>query len=199
MAGDFSGLGMGLGNLSRLSKAQTRSISAESFTGEKGSGGRATEGAGAVASRELGQGWKVSPCIHLGAELQPRWRTSHGPGAIQQIWMTVTADRLAAAGPAHVLGRRGHAVRRGADRRLLLQRLVRALQHHLAAGRRQPGRRFNCYFEMPFRRHARITVENLSPDEVRGFYYQINYTLTGCPTTAPTCMLSGGAAIRSPT
>ena len=34
---------------------------------------------------------------------------------------------------------------------------------------------------MPFRKHARITVENLSPDEVRGFYYQINYTLTDVP------------------
>ncbi len=57
MAGDFNGLGMSLGNLSRLSKAQTRSISAENFTGEKGGGGRATEGTGAIAARELGQGW----------------------------------------------------------------------------------------------------------------------------------------------
>jgi hypothetical protein len=42
-----NGLGMGLGNLSRISEAQTRSISAESFTGEKGRGGKATDGAGA--------------------------------------------------------------------------------------------------------------------------------------------------------
>ena len=32
----FNGLGMGMSNLSRLSKAQTRSISPENFTGEKG-------------------------------------------------------------------------------------------------------------------------------------------------------------------
>ena len=32
---DFNGLGLGLGNLSRLSTAKTRSISAENFTGEK--------------------------------------------------------------------------------------------------------------------------------------------------------------------
>jgi hypothetical protein len=31
---------------------------------------------------------------------------------------------------------------------------------------------------MPFRKRARITVENLGPDEVRGFYYQITYALT---------------------
>ena len=50
----FNGLNMSLGNLSRLSDAQTRSISAENFTGAKGQGGRATEGTGAAASRELG-------------------------------------------------------------------------------------------------------------------------------------------------
>jgi hypothetical protein len=44
-----------------------------------------------------------------------------------------------------------------------------------------PAGGFNCYWEMPFRQHARITVENLTPDPVRGFYYQINYTLTEVP------------------
>ena len=35
----FDGLGSHLGNLARLSNAQTRSISAENFTGAKGEGG----------------------------------------------------------------------------------------------------------------------------------------------------------------
>ena len=35
---DFNALGLGLGNLSRLSNAKTRSISAENFIGEKGQG-----------------------------------------------------------------------------------------------------------------------------------------------------------------
>jgi hypothetical protein len=52
----FDGLGLGLGNLSRLSRAKTRSISPESFTGEKGKAGMATEGTGAKAARDLGQG-----------------------------------------------------------------------------------------------------------------------------------------------
>jgi hypothetical protein len=34
---------------------------------------------------------------------------------------------------------------------------------------------------MPFRQHARITIENLSSDLVRGFTYQISYTLTEVP------------------
>ena len=61
----FDGLGLSLGTLSRLSKAQTRSISPENFSGAKGQGGKAAEGTGADAARELGQGWKVSPSIHL--------------------------------------------------------------------------------------------------------------------------------------
>ena len=49
----FNGLGMNLGNLSQLSNAQTRSISAENFTGEKGKGGMAVEGTGAACARNL--------------------------------------------------------------------------------------------------------------------------------------------------
>ena len=66
---DFNGLNMGLGNLSRLSHAVTRSISAENFTRRaKGQGGMATEGTGAKAARDLGQGWKVSPRINIAAQ-----------------------------------------------------------------------------------------------------------------------------------
>jgi len=65
----FSGLEMGLGNLARLSYAQTRSVSPENFTGEKGKGGMATEGTGARAARELGQTWKVSPSVSINPNL----------------------------------------------------------------------------------------------------------------------------------
>jgi len=47
-----------------------------------------------------------------------------------------------------------------------------------------PAGGFNCYWEMPFRQHARITLENLGDDEIRGFYYQITYTLTDVPEDA---------------
>ena len=60
---EFSGLGMNMGNLARLSSAKTRSISPENFTGEKGRGGMSTDGPAANAARGLGQGWKVSPYI----------------------------------------------------------------------------------------------------------------------------------------
>ena len=60
---EFSGLGLNLGNLSRLSHARSRSISPENFTGEKGKGGMSTDGPAANAARDLGQGWKVSPYV----------------------------------------------------------------------------------------------------------------------------------------
>ena len=65
MTAAFSGLGLSLGNLYRLSDAKTRSISPENFTGEKGKGGMATEGTGASCARDLGQGWKISPSIEI--------------------------------------------------------------------------------------------------------------------------------------
>jgi hypothetical protein len=85
----FNGLEMGLGTLSRLSAAQTRSISAENPTGEPGRGGMAIEGTGAIPARELGQGWKVSPSIEIAGGETVTLADIEGPGAIQHIWLTV--------------------------------------------------------------------------------------------------------------
>ncbi|HTD93038.1 MAG TPA: hypothetical protein VK644_04475 [Chitinophagaceae bacterium] len=63
LAQKFNGIDVNLGNLYRVSDAKTRSISPENFNGEKGKGGMATKGTGEGASRELGQGWKVSPSV----------------------------------------------------------------------------------------------------------------------------------------
>jgi hypothetical protein len=50
-----------------------RSVSPENFTGEKGKGGMATEGTGARAARELGQGWKVSPSVRIKPGCHPAY------------------------------------------------------------------------------------------------------------------------------
>src|SRR5512133_1984706 len=88
----FNGLGLGLGTLSRLSKARTRSISPESFTGAQGRAGMATEGTGAKAARELGRGWKVSPSIRIKPKPVFILAAVAGEGAIQHIWMTPTGN-----------------------------------------------------------------------------------------------------------
>ena len=85
---DFNGLGMHMGNLSRLSSAKSRSICAENFTGEKGKAGMATEGTGAACARDLGQGWKISPSIEIDAGETFVLADIHDSGAIQHIWMT---------------------------------------------------------------------------------------------------------------
>jgi hypothetical protein len=177
----FDGLGMSLGNLARLSSAVTRSISAENPTGEKGRGARATEGTGAVPARELGQGWKVSPSIDIAGNSTVVLADIEGPGAIQHIWLTVH--------PTH--WRRimlrcywdgeetpsidvplGDFFCNGWCERCNISSLPVAVN---------PAGGFNSYWEMPFRTHARIEIENLSPDEIKGFYYSIDYTLTEIP------------------
>lgn len=68
----FNGLDMNMGNLSRLSNAQSRSISPENFTGEKGKGAMAdpvrdkdvrNKANAAGPAKDLGKGWKVNPFI----------------------------------------------------------------------------------------------------------------------------------------
>ena len=87
---NYNGLNLTLGNLSRLSRAKTRSISPENFSGEKSRGGTATEGTGAKAARDLGQGWKISPSVRITPRQVFTVAEIQGPGAIQHIWMTPT-------------------------------------------------------------------------------------------------------------
>ena len=178
MAG-FNGLGMHLGNLSRLSNAVTRSISPENFAGEKGKGGMATEGTGAGAARGLGQGWKVSPSVRIGPGETFELADIEDSGAIQQIWMTPTghwrfsilriywdgSDTPAVECPV------GDFFACGWGRYAQVSSLAVCVN---------PGSAFNCYWEMPFRKRCRMTVENLAEDPMT-LYYQINYTLTDVP------------------
>ena len=88
---DFSGLHLNLGKLSRLSKAQTRSISPENPTGEKGKASMATQGTGTECARDLGAGWKISPSLRMPPHQTLTLADIQGSGAIQQIWMTMPA------------------------------------------------------------------------------------------------------------
>src|SRR5579864_7763849 len=178
MAGSFNGLGMDLGNLARLSEARSRSISAENVTGAKGSGGMAIDGTGAVAARELGRGWKISPSIDISGSALVTLADIDGPGAIQHMWMTVHPSawrklvlRCYWDGEEQpsVEVPLGDFFCSGWGERCNVNSLPIAVN---------PAGGFNSYWELPFRRHARITLENLSPDPLPGFYYQIDYVLT---------------------
>lgn len=180
----FNGLGLGLGSLSLTSAARTRSISPENFTGEKGGGGRATEGTGARCARDLGVGWKVSPSVEVKAGQTFTLAEIDGPGAIQHIWLTTHKDnwrrtllRFYWEGedtPA-VEVPLGDFFANGWGRFSQVNSLPVAAN---------PNGGFNCYWEMPFRRKARITVENLAESDDIIVYYQIDYTLTEIPDDA---------------
>lgn len=176
---DFNGLNLHLGNLHRLSDAQSRSISPENFSGEKGKGGMATEGTGAHAARDLGQGWKVSPSVRIEAGETFTLADIEGPGAIQSIWMTPTGnwrfsilrmywdDEEEPSVEVPV----GDFFGQGWGEYAHINSLPVAVN---------PGSAFNCYWTMPFRENARITLENIANDAMV-LYYQINYTLTDVP------------------
>ena len=88
----YNGLGLHMGTLSRLSSAQTRSISPENFSGGKGCGGQATTGTGASCARDLGAGWKVSPSVAIEAGECFTLADISGMGAVQQLWLTPTGN-----------------------------------------------------------------------------------------------------------
>jgi len=178
----FDGLGMNLGNLSRLSAAETRSLSAENPTGEKGKGGLAAEGTGAHCARELGQGWKISPSVRIQPGQTYAMADIAGPGAIQQMWLTPTGpwrfsilrvywdeqEQPSVECPV------GDFFASGWGRFAPVVSLPVCVN---------PGSAFNCYWEMPFRRRCRMTLTNIA-DEAMVLYYQINYTLTPVPADA---------------
>ncbi len=179
---NFNGLGMGLGNLARLSNAQTRSISAENFTGEKGKGGMATEGTGAHCARELGQGWKISPSVVIKAGETFTLADIEGPGAIQHIWMTPTGNWRFSIFRIYWDHQENPSVECPVGDFFACGWGEYAQVSSLAVCV-NPGSAFNCYWEMPFRKHCKITMTNIS-DEDMVLYYQIDYTLTEVPENA---------------
>jgi hypothetical protein len=178
----FNGLHMSLGALSQLSNAQTRSISPENRSGEKGRAGMATEGTGADCARDLGQGWKISPSLRMPPHETLVLADIGGAGAIQSMWFTITGRwrysilRMYWDGEAtpSVEVPAGDFFAMGWGRYAQVNSLPVAVN---------PGSAFNCYWEMPFRKRALITLENLD-DEQQTVYYQINYTLTDVPDDA---------------
>jgi hypothetical protein len=176
----FNGLGIGFGGIARLSGARTRSISPENFDGAKGAGGMATEGTGAAPARELGRGWKVSPSVRIGPGATFTLADIQDEGAIQHLWLTTHRqnwrrlvfrafwdgdERPAIETPV------GDFFGQGWGEFAQLSSLPVTVNPHGG---------FNSYWPMPFRTAARLTLENLSDEEVT-VYYQVDYTLTEIP------------------
>jgi len=170
---------MFLKHLYLLSDIQSRAITPENRTGDKGKGGMAIDGHGAYAGRELGQGWKISPFIKIASGTTEILADIEGPGIIQHIWLTPTGHWR------HQILRvywdneefpsievpLGDFFCMGWCEYSHLNSLVMCVN---------PGSAFNCYLPMPFHKHCRITLENVGFDEVV-LYYQIDYGLGKIP------------------
>ena len=176
-------LNLGLGSLPLLSDAETRSISAENPDGARG-GGAKEDPKGQGPASMLGKGWKVRPCITLEPGKTVTLADIDGPGIIQHIWITVREiayrdcilrffwDGEEAPSIEVPLGdffANGHALRYN----------VNSLPVAV-----NPKGGFNCYWPMPFRKSALITIENQRWEDITGFFYQITYALGEVPEEA---------------
>ncbi len=161
-------------DIGRLQHGNSRSITAENPTGERGNGGK--------TSSALGVGRKGRPCIDI---LEPGQiydlATISGSGEIRHIWMTVT-DRTAKdyfvlsdlvlrmywddSDIPSVECPLGDFFCCGFAREARIESLPVVVN---------PRRGFNMYLPMPFNKKARITIENQHETAVPGFFYQIDY------------------------
>ena len=181
------GLNFGLGSIPLLRDAETRSITAENPDGAKGGGARAKIGDDEFCSscaRELGQGWKVRPCITVKKGEAVTLADIKGPGVIQHIWITVDEKALRSCVlrmywdgektpcvevPLGDFFACGHGLR------------ARVASTPIAVN---PTGALNSYWPMPFRKNARITVTNDLHEDIGGFFYAVNYALTKVPEDA---------------
>lgn len=178
----YDGLANNLSNLYRTSNAKSFSVSPENLTGEKGKGGMATEGSASKAARDLGQGWKVNPFIVIEPGKTFTLADVAGPGAVQHIWMTPTGDWRTSilrmywddeAEPS-VETPVGDFFAMGWGKYARISSLAVCVN---------PGSAFNSYWPMPFRKKAKITMENLGSERMT-VYYQIDFTRTDVPSDA---------------
>jgi len=162
--------------LSFLSKSHpytSFSVSPENPTGEKGKGGMALEGISKHHARELGQGWKISPAIHIEGGSTAILADVRGSGAIKHVWLTFGGDMQArdlilrfywddAPNPSIEVPLGDFFASANTEFRQISSLAVCY----------NPGRGLNCYWEMPYRRGFRVTLENRSPSTAT-VYYQI--------------------------
>ena len=177
-----------MAGLCQVKDADTRSISPENFTGEKAKGGMATleEGSAAHAARELGQGWKVNPYAHIEPGATFTLAETTGTGVINHIWMTPAGEYRTMILRFYWDGETDPSVEVpvgdffaagwGMGKEPRISSLAVCVN---------PRSGFNSYWQMPFKKGFRVTMENLGEKQAT-VYYQIDYSLETVPEDAPT-------------
>lgn len=172
-----------LGGLPLLRKGRSCSINWENRTGEKG--------AGCQASSNLGKSRKGSPCVPgIAPGETVTLAEIRGSGMIQHIWCTVTDTT-----PAGRFVLRDLVLRMYWDDEetpsvecplgdFFLCGFARGCEVNSLPIAVIPKRGMNSFLPMPFRKSARITLENQHAAEVPAFFYQIDYAMTDIPEDA---------------
>jgi hypothetical protein len=181
----------GMHNLFLLSQAKSRSISPENPSGGKGMGGQTEleKGSARKAAKNLGKGWKVNPYVLIKPGEEFIMGETTGPGVINHIWMTMAhhpvpenyraamfriywddAEQASVESPVGDF----FATTWGMNNEPVID------SHAIVVN---PKSGFNSFWQMPFRKKFRMTMQNTS-DQILVLYYQINYSLTDVPENA---------------
>jgi hypothetical protein len=163
----------GLSSLTELRDEHSRSITAENPDGAVGQGGR--------ESSNLGQSRKGRPAITVESGETIDLVDVDGPGVIKHIWMTTAEETESNDYPLRNLVLRmywddedspsvevplGDFFCNGHGQRCTVDSMPIVVA---------PSGGFNTYFPMPFREHARVTIESDHPDDVT-LFYQFDYS-----------------------
>jgi hypothetical protein len=171
----------------------SRMVSPENPTGEKGKGAMRTPDpanpdlAFSRAASDLGRGWKVRPFIKVPAHTTATIMDVSGPGTINHIWMAASED-------LHGVGR-SSILRFYWDDETVPSVEV-PMSDFFAIGHEtfapvnsamvvdNPTSSMNCYWPMPFHKHARITFTNDSDKDLPLLTFQIDYEAGAVPREA---------------
>ena len=186
-------MGSDLAALPLLTPAESRMVSPENPTGAKGKGAMAIPNpadpdlAFSNAAADLGQGWKVRPFVKVRPHTTITIMDVAGPGTIKHIWMA-TSPEWKGNGRASVLRFYWDDEQTPSIEAPMTDFF--AVGHELFARVNSlavvvvPKAAMNCYWPMPFRKHARATFTNDSDKELPLLTYQIDYDLASVPENA---------------
>lgn len=168
--------------------AETRWINCENPRGEKGAAAQATEAdslhpPSARWARELGPGWKASPCTTLQPGQTFTMMDFRGPAVVRHVWMTCDARfyrdlivRVFWDGQAYPsiecpMG----------DLFCCLPKPMAIRAEPVCVN---PTGGLNLFFPMPFREHARIEVEHQGDEPIKEFFFEIKLSVEPAPPGA---------------
>jgi hypothetical protein len=161
-----------------LTRGRSRAINAENRTGEKGKGGMTANGA-------LGPGRKGSPCLRdiKSGEIITLADIT-GPGMITHIWITV--DKKTDNCNCFVLRDLVLRIYWDDEKSPSVETPLGdffccgfAIGSHINSALVSviPAIGLNCFFQMPFKKKARIVLENQHDNPIPAFFYQIDYCI----------------------